>query len=567
MKSRQQAHQHSSKLRALSQGISEVSFQLREALRSRNRPTPTKRFVRFLRQRESQLSAQGPVLLLHGNTNALQHVGISGFLPALKEAFPSRTVYFLPQLESQNFGQRYLVRTLDWIAKISGDSFHSVFRALGARECVRPKSSRRDLEVADRFTSELKSRGLTRQSLEALEVEGIPIGDLIYDHYLRTTGNVTIDFGDERLFEVIQQAVQLVLFWNRFFRTKTVSVLVGVDVYLDGVPSRVAMSRKIPVFQTELNIQKLTLNPDQPTIYANYPAEFKRIAEVDALNGLEHTRTYLHNYLRGDEVLPRFGASMSSFRRQGDDHHAPLPPKRAPRVLIAPHNPFSDSPHAGGGGLFSDYGEWLEFIGQQSSVLDFEWLVKVHPDNRYSTVHDKNLVWIKSFLNDFPRIQLLDTTISHSDLIMSGIDCVLTVSGSIAFEYAMAGIPTVNSSVHHPHVGYDFTITPKTKQELAEKIAQIGHLNFSPDKHQIVEYCFMHFFWGQESPFFPNLSESIQNIGHYDNWVTPAVYEEFMNGFDSINSRDEVQSLMNFIDSGDSRWYPRHRDSNEPLWN
>ena len=43
-------------------------------------------------------------------------------------------------------------------------------------------------------------------------------------------------------------------------------------------------------------------------------------------------------------------------------------------------------------------------------------------------------------------------------LIKEGIQCVLTVRGTIAWEYAWFGIPVVNACNNHPHNGYSFNI-------------------------------------------------------------------------------------------------------------
>ena len=43
-----------------------------------------------------------------------------------------------------------------------------------------------------------------------------------------------------------------------------------------------------------------------------------------------------------------------------------------------------------------------------------------------------------------------------------GIDAVLTVYGSIAHEYPLFNIPVLNAGTN-PHMGYKFSITPKSK--------------------------------------------------------------------------------------------------------
>ena len=98
------------------------------------------------------------------------------------------------------------------------------------------------------------------------------------------------------------------------------------------------------------------------------------------------------------------------------------------KVLIATHC-FFDSPHSYGFNLFSDFYEWLNFLGKLSIETNYDWYIKTHPD-----FLPGNIMIIKSIIKKYPKIKLLKANISHKQLIQEGIDVALTVYGTIGCE-------------------------------------------------------------------------------------------------------------------------------------
>ena len=81
----------------------------------------------------------------------------------------------------------------------------------------------------------------------------------------------------------------------------------------------------------------------------------------------------------------------------------------------------------------------------------------------------------KSFIKKYPHIKLLPTNVGHKQLIKEGIDCVLTVIGSIGFEYPLFGIPVINASTKNATINFDFNIHLKS-------IAKFKSLLLNPKK-------------------------------------------------------------------------------------
>ena len=123
--------------------------------------------------------------------------------------------------------------------------------------------------------------------------------------------------------------------------------------------------------------------------------------------------------------------------------------------MVATHD-FNDAIHIYGKNLFCDFHDWLVYLGEFSLNKNFEWLIKFHPAD-----YDGNLGKAEKIISKYNNFKILDKFVTHNKLIESGIDCVLTVYGSIGHEYPLMNIPVINAG-NNPHFGYNFNFNPKT---------------------------------------------------------------------------------------------------------
>ena len=60
---------------------------------------------------------------------------------------------------------------------------------------------------------------------------------------------------------------------------------------------------------------------------------------------------------------------------------------------------------------------------------------------------------------------------------------MLTVNGNIVVgEYPYFGIPAINASLNHPHINYNFSVTPKNKNEYLRLIKNLSLLKYKIKK-------------------------------------------------------------------------------------
>ena len=138
--------------------------------------------------------------------------------------------------------------------------------------------------------------------------------------------------------------------------------------------------------------------------------------------------------------------------------------------------------------IFCDFWEWISEIGKLSERLDYRWLVKSHRDYRV-----ESLRYLEEICRLYPKLELIDSEYSHNQLIDEGVDLVLTVYGTIGFEYAYRGIKVINASLNNPHIGFNFNSHPSSKEEWAQEIeGAVKRSNYiPPDKDEVCIYYYL----------------------------------------------------------------------------
>ncbi len=218
------------------------------------------------------------------------------------------------------------------------------------------------------------------------------------------------------------------------------------------------------------------------------------------------------------------------------------------KILIAPHS-FSDSPHCYGNNFFTDHFEWLEFLGQVSNLSNYDWYIKCHPD--YTTYFDKTVDQVKNFTKKYPKINYLNSNVSHLQIIEEGINFVLTVNGSIASEYPYFDVCAINASKNNPHNQYDFSVTPSNKREYINIIKNLKLSKNRIIKKEILEYYFMRHEHYNNRWFFSDLNKVKKEIKDYKNFSNYLIYQYWLKNFNLKQHNIKYKKIKKFIDSND----------------
>lgn len=431
---------------------------------------------------------------------------------------------------------------------LTGANEFAAFKSFGATEFVEIKLSGVQKERAAAMFTEVWGRLHTRRDIEDLTINGVWVGDLVYDTYLMTYKKPTINNELPEFKSSLLGSIECFVFWEDYLNNNDVRAInVSHCVYNLAMPLRIAVRRDIPVFQTNAtHIYRLSSkNLFAYNDFVYFRERFAALSPAVQKVGIAEAQRRIERRFAGEVGVDMTYSTKSAY---GAIRHNRLL-KESPRkkILIATHC-FFDSPHSYGNNLFPDFYEWLEFIGKISEVTDYDWYIKTHPDYLPGTMEV-----IEEFIARFQKFTLLPSDSSHHQIIAEGIDFALTVYGTIAFEYAALGIPVINASLNNPHIAYDFNLHAKDVEDYRQLLMKLDQLTFSIDKQQVYEYYFMRHIFNTENLFFNSYSATLDELGGYDRQFTPEVYEKWLEEWRPEKHQAIVAAVRSFVQSDDFR--------------
>jgi hypothetical protein len=154
-----------------------------------------------------------------------------------------------------------------------------LFRACGlSRNLHLNDHAERFLKRAGEIT-ERELVGATLQNLERYELQGVPIGDLLYDDFL-AMGHTTIDTNSHDFFLHAKSFIASALAWHSYFLRCHVMAVVTNHVYRQGVPARIANYSGIDTFEAGLH-RVARISREQPALSesSNFREVFEGLEE------------------------------------------------------------------------------------------------------------------------------------------------------------------------------------------------------------------------------------------------------------------------------------------------
>jgi hypothetical protein len=491
-------------------------------------------YKNYLKRQKIQTIFGSKLILVESDQSSGNVLGLSLFLPVLAKHLDSRISYFA-MMKSNRRG----------ILKQYLRNYFSVNRHIGIRETLIIQE--KNLKLHEYF---LKITDIsTPEELEKFTIDGVRIGDLIYDTYLRRTSQPTVDLDSYDFRAIFRECVGYFLNFQELFSSKEISaVCVSHCVYHFAIPARIAFSLGIPVFQvTGETIYKMDSKKTHAyTEFTHFRQEFSLLSAAEQTNGIELAKARLDQRFSGQIAVDMPYSTKSAFSDENQKEELRFPNDGKIRVLIATHD-FFDSPHSYGDNFYPDFYIWLEKLGEISNETDYNWYFKTHRD---SVADDRP--FISDLVRKFPKFIEIDSHTSHHTIIDAGIDFVLTVFGTVGMEYTALGIPVINASRNNPHVNYDFCITPNNATDFENVIRNLPSVIYGINNAEIYEYYYMAHLFNPKSWIYYDYDKYLQNIGGYLKSVSSAVYTEYQRGGDNHRPLSEINlALENFLDSGD----------------
>lgn len=416
-------------------------------------------------------------------------------------------------------------------------------------------ASNEQLRDVDRLFDEVYPLLSTKRSVENLKINGVWIGDLLYDSHLRKYRIPALELDNPRFMDSLKEALTYYVYWRDYLDTHNVkSVIVSHCVYhWYAVILRLAVSRQIPVYQ--VNAQTLyyitdTHNYRAYNDFLDYPQIFSELSGRKKTDGLQAAKQRLDQRLSGKVGIDMVYSTKSAYTKKGDKRVLAESPRI--KILIAAHCLF-DSPHPYGINLFPEPHEWLVFLGKISEKTDYDWYIKTHPD-----FLPENTEIIQGFIRQFPKFTLLPAQTSHHRIIEDGINFALTVYGTIGVEYAALGVPVINASMCNPHVAYDFNIHPKSIEEYEQILLNLSNMKFHIDANKVYEYYFCCFLNNADNWLYDDYHGFLEEIGGYYKQKSPVSYQKFLEQFSQQKHHRILQTLDKFVESNDYCLQKKH---------
>ncbi|WP_419902621.1 hypothetical protein [Kiloniella sp.] len=439
------------------------------------------------------------------------------------------------------------------VKRAIGYEHFGVYRSFGANSfwdaSATPKQQSRARGLCEKISRELYSV----DDIDAMTIDGVKVGDLIYDTYLRRNSVPTIDPRSESFRDHLQESLELFVAWNDYLDSHDVRAInVSHCVYNLALPLRIAVRRGIPVYQINpTHLYRLSeRNMFAYNDFHYFPERFASMPKDLQEAGVTEAQRRIERRLSGEVGVDMAYSSKSAYGRMGESRLLSESPRK--KILIATHC-FFDSPHSYGNNLFPDFYTWLDFLGKMTECTDYDWYIKTHPDYLPGTMEI-----VKGFIARYPKLTLLPSDASHHQIVSEGIDLALTVYGTIGFEYAAMGIPVINASMNNPHVAYDFNIHPKSIDEYREILLSLDNLSFKIDRRQVYEYYFMRFIYNTENIFFDDYAGMVKKLNGYRGQFSPEVYDLWCREFSFEKHEAICSALRKFVRSGDFRMDNTH---------
>ena len=357
--------------------------------------------------------------------------------------------------------------------------------------------SQKELKKFENNFNKIKSK----HDLVKYKKNNIKIGDLIYDTYLRTIFNPTLNLKDERFKKIFLRAEKIFNEVNFFFKKNKIKCVIPSHVcYVAyGIISRIAASKNIPVIKVKaplgsVSIQLVKIDKycsEEPPYYS-YKKIFSKFSKDEKLKNLKIGKKIIINRISGkkDNYLKYVNKSM---------FYTPhikttlIKNCKKEKIIIFPHC-FYDYPHKFRWMIFNDFYEQVTYFLDKSLKLNqYQWFYKPHPMSLQGHID-----YHKKILQKYPNVVYLDKQTSHKQIIKMKPKCIITNHGTVSHEYAYFNIPAINTG-DNPHINYKFCITVKTKKKLDFIMNNLDKFlkDFKIDRKEIYEFLFMQFSYYQ----------------------------------------------------------------------
>jgi hypothetical protein len=341
---------------------------------------------------------------------------------------------------------------------------------------------------------QIKKNISSNHDILKIEIEGIVLGDLVYDTYLRFANKPTVDINDPYLSKIIIEAVNIFFNCKKTLQTYTVKALVSsyASYIKHGIIVRMCLNKNIPVYTIGAYYSLVhKASPEYPSHSNSHFLFHKHFEKLE--NKTEIINRYKEIFekrFKGEIDAATSYMKLSAFSAHKS---AELENIDWPNTVVLLAHCFFDSPHIYRSLLFPDFYEWITFtLDNLSNQKKLTVLVKQHPNGL--PANDEIFAQLKEKYKN-TNIKFIDKKTSNIQFFESKPKAIITAYGTAAAEFSYQGFPVL-TIYDNPFTAFDFTYLAKTVEQYKELLQKIDTLEPKRNKNEIIEYYYMqHFFY------------------------------------------------------------------------
>ena len=378
-------------------------------------------------------------------------------------------------------------------------SLRKIYHSFNATKGILHSELRTNEDYEALIEKKFESLKFNKTKLRNFKFDGINIGTLIYDTYLRSKYLPTVDMHDQDLKNIFKKGFLIFNNLKKYFKENNVKCVIPSHLcYITyGIIVQMAHKKNIPVvmINSKNNGQNLfhLIRVDKninvcENRYWEYSSIFNKFDKNKKKQFLNKGQKILNKRISGqfDRNIPymkinpfskNFSKIKSNFKKEKE------------KIFLFSHCYF-DNPHRYRWMIFNDFYEQTKyFLDLSNTMREYDWYYKPHPNEIKGKI---NLH--KELLKDYPHVKLLNNNISHHDVMIQNPKCVITNHGTVAHEFAAFKIPVINTG-DNPHVNYNFCINAKNIKNLNNIMHNlnkyINKINFN--KKKLYEFYYLHY--------------------------------------------------------------------------
>tara|TARA_Y100001936_G_C16089183_1_gene684447 strand:+ start:966 stop:2597 length:1632 start_codon:yes stop_codon:yes gene_type:complete len=497
-------------------------------------------------------------ILVEFNSFQSSHIFLSTISSVLSEKFDGKIVGYYNFCLSSTDLESSVYQKLKWyLGKFFGYNFFGIYKSFGVSKFVKPFVNKNiDLKSNTLFNS-LISTIRNKNDILNLKIDDIEFGDLLYDGYLKRYYKYTLDINSEHFHKYLKNFIKLYLFWDNYFNKNNVKSIVGVHTYYAyGLIFRIALNKNIKVFTTERGkIYQLNKKRQISNMEIEDLKEKVNSLRKDQLEILkDRAKLSIKNRFEGkisskiDELVTTKSANHNNYSIK----NKVLKQNEKIKVLIATHN-IGDVHNAFGKTYFEDFYEWLIFLGSISEKTNYDWYIKDHPyysDLKYATSLQRTYELSKKIEKKFKSIKRLDPNLSHHQLRDEGINFVLTIYGTIAWEYAYFNIPVLTATNSCPTMNFNFNYHSSNKKNYEENLMNLNKIKMQINRDEIINFYISKYLIFNHDNLMKNFSKFLEDpTKNFDSYDSCDFYEYIYKNTTKQDIEQMKNKLNKFINS------------------